>query len=115
MPLTMFEGKPPILPLGGQASSGDSSADELCALSWSDLKAKLAAARDLREVIVEDENGAIASFDADSARRLAAISDRPEDDGKRPVNPHGLGNSKANGRMDVAPAAPSEPDARGST
>ena len=68
----MFEGKPPFAPEARVWKHGEAVEDSLCPVDWDELKARLAAARDLRSewsdaVVCED-----ASFDADSARRLAA-------------------------------------------
>ena len=81
----MFEGKPPssaeALPLE-EPQQGES----LRPLSWSDLVARLSAARALRESI---EGGAAASFDASSARCIAA-----HHNGKHIVNPEDSGSGK---------------------
>jgi hypothetical protein len=67
----MFEGKPPrtadALPLE-ESREGES----LRPLSWDDLVARLSAARALRESIEGGAAGSEASFDAGSARRIAA-------------------------------------------
>lgn len=87
----MFEGKPP------KADAGAS----LQAVTWADLSARLAAARDLRKALAGDENGE-GSFDAASARWIA---DHAE--GKPDVNPDDLGNGKAvNGMAGVERAQP---------
>ena len=90
----MFEGKPPssaeALPLE-EPQEGES----LRPLSWSDLVARLTAARALRESI---EGGAAASFDASSARCIAA-----HHNGKHIVNPEDSGSGKGpEGNADVA-------------
>ena len=81
----MFEGKPPssaeALPLE-EPQEGES----LRPLSWSDLVARLTAARALRESI---EGGTAASFDASSARCIAA-----HHNGKHIVNPEDSGSGK---------------------
>ena len=81
----MFEGKPPrsaeALPLE-EPQEGES----LRPLSWSDLVARLTAARALRESI---DGGAAASFDASSARCIAA-----HHNGKHIVNPEDSGSGK---------------------
>ena len=67
----MFEGKPPraaeALPLE-EAQEGEA----LRPLSWSDLVARLSAARELRASFSGRAAGSEASFDAGSARRVAA-------------------------------------------
>jgi hypothetical protein len=75
----MFEGKPPKRDAGAS----------LQAVTWADLSARLAAARDLRNALAEEENGE-GSFDAASARWIADHAD-----GKPDVNPDDLGNRKA--------------------
>ena len=90
----MFEGKPPLPPQASADAREENLAGELHALSWSDLVAKLAAARDLRSEIVIVDDASPASFDAESARRLASLTERPEGDGKQAVNPLALGNGK---------------------
>ncbi|KLE34367.1 hypothetical protein [Aurantiacibacter luteus] len=97
----MFEGKPPVPPLANGTHTGDSSGAELCALTWSDLVARLAAARDLRrEMAANDESGA-ASFDASSALHIAHIGDRDTHTAGRGhqllVNPDDLANGKTDG------------------
>ncbi|WP_133303991.1 hypothetical protein [Aurantiacibacter aquimixticola] len=95
----MFEGKP-IRPQGsGRDLATDSVDGELCAVDWSQLKAKLAAARDLRaEFDPSDENG-MASFDPDSAQQIALQHDRDPsegalNEGKRGINPDALADGK---------------------
>ena len=90
----MFEGKPPIAPQSRNSGPGENRADELRALSWSDLTARLAAARDLRAELAQPQIDPNASFDADSARRLASLTDRPPGHGKQGVNPLALANGK---------------------
>ncbi len=84
-------------------------------LSWSDLVAKLAAARDLREALTQDEEAALASFDPDCAAHIASHQDKFPDDGKRDVNPDGLGNSKGTGGSVVSPTEHDDPAIRGNS
>ena len=67
----MFEGKLPTpaeaLPLG-EPQDGEA----LRLLSWADLVARLSAARELRASFAGRAAGSDASFDASSARRIAA-------------------------------------------
>ena len=76
----MFEGKLPIaaeaLPYG-EPQDGDA----LRLLSWADLVARLSAAREVRASFGGGAAGSDASFDADSARRIAA-----HHNGKHAVN-----------------------------
>ncbi|WP_340588165.1 hypothetical protein [Erythrobacter alti] len=73
--------------------------EELCALDWSELVAKLAAARDLRSELASQANGVLASFDALSAHHIALQHDKaPEGltagNSKHSVNPDALANGK---------------------
>ena len=83
----MFEGKPPrtaeAFPLEEQQAG-----EALRPLSWDDLVARLSAARDLRASL-DPASGPHASFDAGSARRIAA-----HHNGKHPVNPDDSSNGK---------------------
>lgn len=84
----MFEGKPPH-PRDARALDGEPrDIDALRPLSWSDLVARLSAARDLRSPCAPGEGGE-ASFDAGSARRIAA-----HHNGKHDVNLDASGNGK---------------------
>ena|SRR5688500_11323915 len=84
----MFEGKPPriveALPLGEQADG-----ESLRPLSWGDLVARLAQARELRASLDGVPAASDASFDAGSARCIAA-----HHNGKHSVNLDDLGNGK---------------------
>ena len=84
----MFEGKPPrtaeALPFE-ELQAGES----LRPLSWDDLVARLSAARDLRESLGGSASVPHASFDAGSARRIAA-----HHSGKLPVNLDDSSNRK---------------------
>jgi hypothetical protein len=96
----MFEGKPPrtadALPLE-EPQDGES----LRPLSWDDLVARLASARDLRASLAGRAASADASFDASSARCIAA-----HHNGKQAVNledssyrkgPQGIANPAVHG------------------
>ena len=80
----MFEGKP-IRPK-------ESVADSLRPLAWPDLAARLAASRDLRASLAVGEDWGEASFDASSARWIAAHRG-----GQDPVNRDVSANGKAAG------------------
>lgn len=85
----MFEGKPP---LPGESRPLGERDEALRPLSWSDLVARLSAARDLRASFAPGEGGKIdsaASFDAGCARRIAA-----HHVGKDSVNLDNSGNRK---------------------
>jgi hypothetical protein len=102
----MFEGKPPR-PRDAQALDDEQpDIDALRPLSWGDLVARLSAARDSRPLHDGSDVGGEASFDAGSARRIAA-----HHNGKQDVNLDVSGNGK--GPAGTAPAAAfgAEPDA----
>src|SRR5687767_13732708 len=68
----MFEGKPPR-PADARPLEEQGESEALRALTWGDLVARLSAARELRTSLVSaGEDGGDASFDASSARRIAA-------------------------------------------
>lgn len=90
----MFEGKTPFPPAASGSDRGDSAGEELCALKWPDLVAKLAAARDLREELARVEDDALASFDPHGAAHLASHHEKSPVDGKRDVNLDSLVNGK---------------------
>jgi hypothetical protein len=88
----MLEGKLPNL--GGaqafdQAGGGQ---DSLRAVSWSDLVARLNAARELRAELGTGETAGGASFDPDSARHIAELAGSKQD-----INFDDLANGKAAG------------------
>jgi len=96
----MFEGKSPR---SGDASPPEAGAREnapLRPLKWSDLVDRLAAARDLRASLGAPaqggSDGGDASFDAGSARRIAA-----HQKGKDGVYPDDLGNGKGTGGKEL--------------
>lgn len=71
--------------------------DSLRELSWSDLRARLAAARDLRLSLAQAGPQDLASFDAPAARHVAALAN-----GKDSVNPSDLANGKGTGSNTLA-------------
>ncbi len=93
----MFEGKPPKAPLAPDFGPAGGDAGMLREMTWSDLRARLDAARDLREALHQVEEEHLASFDASSARHIAALAQ-----GKHSVNPDDLANGKGHGCMDAA-------------
>lgn len=85
----MFEGK---LPKPGATPPPEDELGEggrLRSLRWDDLVARLSAARELRAALRPAGDGSEGSFDAGSARRLAAHSN-----GKQAVNPDNSSNGK---------------------
>ena len=110
----MFEGKPPIAPDAHISATGKAPGEELCQLSWSDLVAKLAAARDLRVALAHHDDLAPASFDAGSARHLALHHDLlRQDESERGVNPDDLGNGKGVYGKQLSGAGHKQPAIRG--
>jgi hypothetical protein len=103
----MFEGKPPR-PEDGSALRPAAQREELRPLVWSDLASRLAAARDLRVSLAPGERDGEASFDALSARWIAAHP--ADEDG---VNPEDSANRKGTGATWAeAPAASRDGAAR---
>jgi hypothetical protein len=102
----MFEGKPPR-PRDARALDGEPREfDALRPLSWGDLVARISAARDLRSTQDEADSGCEASFDADSARRIAA-----HHNGKLGVNLDVSGNGKSPAGTESRAAFGAEPRA----
>ncbi len=97
----MFEGKSPFSPQPTGSPTAPVDGDSLRELSWSDLRARLAAARDLRASLARSAIRSpvrdMASFDGQSARHVAALAS-----GKDGVNPSDLANGKGNGSMTAA-------------
>jgi hypothetical protein len=97
----MFEGKLPLAPVAHDSAEDGASAGSLRELTWSDLRSRLEAARDLRQSLYqpmgESSDDHLASFDAHSARRIAALAE-----GKHVVNPEDLANGKGNGCIEGA-------------
>ena len=91
----MYQGKLPKAPHGRDSQADGDAVDSLRVMTWSDLRARLEAARDLRDSCAEDDDGELASFDPFSARRIAA-----QVEGKQSVNPTDLANRKDNGCID---------------
>ena len=94
----MFEGKPPR-PRDARPLDGDA----LRPLSWGDLVARISAVRAAHD---EAESGCEASFDADSARRIAA-----HHNGKFDVNLDVSANGKSPDGTDSRAAFGAEPRA----
>jgi hypothetical protein len=86
----MFEGKP-LRPDDSRALDAEPwDGDVLRPLSWGELVARLSVVRDLRASIEAGDEGGEASFDAGSARRIAA-----HHGGRHDVNLDVSGNGKA--------------------
>jgi len=101
----MFEGKPPR-PDDARAFDEKRDFDALRPLSWGDLVARLAEARGLRSSCEEPDPGGEASFDAGSARRIAALHNGIHD-----VNPEVSGNGKGPAGSESHAAFGAEPRA----
>ena len=102
----MFEGKPPR-PADARAFDEKRDIDPLRPLNWSDLVARLSAARGLRPYGEgPDAAGVEASFDAGSARRIAA-----HHNGKHDVNPDVSANGIGPAGTDLRAGFGAEPRA----
>jgi hypothetical protein len=102
----MFEGKPPRPRDARALDDAQRDIDALRPLSWGDLVARLSAARDLRSSCDGIAPGGEASFDAGSARRIAA-----HHNGKQDVNLDVSGNGKGHAGTASADAFGAEPRA----
>lgn len=90
----MFEPKNPFAP-ENTAQADDSGAQAgLRPVSWSELNARLAAARELRIAFGEGDAGDAASFDAEIAKHVAHLHELPEAEGKNRINPDHSTNGK---------------------
>ncbi|WFL78739.1 hypothetical protein P7228_06655 [Altererythrobacter arenosus] len=87
----MFEGNPIS---AASIPHGDGTA--LRAIGWSELTARINAARDLRQVLRRDSATFVASFGDAAAGFFAELGD-----GKQAVNLDALGHCKSTRRMDV--------------
>lgn len=93
-PIVMFEGKLPLASGISGEKRGESAPEELCSIEWTELVARLAAARDLRRELGQGDEDALASFDAHCARQISGSHDNAPEESKRGVNPEDLGNGK---------------------
>jgi hypothetical protein len=94
----MFEGKPPRPRDARPLDDEQRDIDALRPLIWGELVARFTAARDLRSACEAADGSGEASFDAGSARRIAA-----HHSGKQDVNLDVSGNGKSHAR--TAPRA----------
>ena len=85
----MFEGQPPRPGENRPLDEEQREAGSLRPLKWEELVARLTAARDLRAEMDPHAEGSEGSFDAGSARRIAA-----HHNGKQGVNLEDSGNGK---------------------
>ncbi|MXO60580.1 hypothetical protein GRI89_13625 [Altererythrobacter salegens] len=87
---SMFQAKLHRQDVGLPFDHADGKAGDLRPVRWSDLVAKLDAARDLRDALHGHDGASEASFDSSCARHIAALGD-----GKHDVNLDALANGKA--------------------
>ncbi|AKH43391.1 hypothetical protein FHS61_000906 [Altererythrobacter atlanticus] len=96
----MLEGKPPRIGDHRPLDPEEGENGVLRPLEWSDLVRRLSVARDLRaspgESDCEETEDVDASFDAGSARRIAA-----RQNGKDAINPDASANGKETGGKDL--------------
>lgn len=110
----MFEGKLPLAPESRDSATGEMPEEVLCELRWSDLVARLSAARELRAELAASDETMLASFDADSARHLASHHEGLHDDNNEPdVNPDDSGNRKGQAAINQIRADHDKPATRG--
>jgi hypothetical protein len=93
----MFEGKSSHHGYEGGESGKSSAGGSLREVAWGELISRLAAARDLRCELGASTATGEASFDPESARRIAAArgDDKPE------INPDALGDGKDAGTKET--------------
>ncbi len=102
----MFDGKPPSTASSRPLDRSAAEIENLRPVRWPDLVARFDAARELRAELGADE-AAEASFDPDSARHIAELTE-----GKPDINFDGLANGKAAdgmGRPNMSGAANDDP------
>lgn len=94
----MFEGKRLTAARPDLRDADEAGAAALRQIGWSDIVARLEAARDLRQFIGSSDEGEKASFDATSARWIAehlpGTFGEPGVDNDIPVNPVASANCK---------------------
>jgi hypothetical protein len=104
----MFEGK--IVRAGQELAPAEDAFGEerLRSLSWEEIVVRLGAARDFRRLMERQLNAGGGSFNADSARHLAAHGDV-----KPGINPFALTNRKMAKCIDFGVASDAAADDRG--
>jgi hypothetical protein len=104
----MYEGN--IVHAGQQPEPADAISGEegLRALSWDEVVARLDAARDFRRLMEERPQSGGASFNAISARHLAALGDAQPG-----INPFALTNRKMANRIEFVVTRAAAIDDRG--
>lgn len=112
----MFEGKAPLALDSRNSANGEMPEEALCELKWSDLVARLSAARELRAELALSDESMLASFDAESARHIASHHEGPRaDNDKHDVNPDDLGNGKGHAAIHQSRADRDPMATRGTT
>lgn len=112
----MFEGKLSHQPESRDSATGDLPDEALRDLQWSDLVARLTAARELRAELAASDSSILASFDADSARHLASQHEcHLLDENEPDVNPDNLGNGKGHAAEHGSHTDRDTPATRGNT
>ena len=111
----MFETKPPVPATAKSVAAPQDVEEELRAISWADLAAKLAAAREGRVASGKGNESNAASFDAQSAQHLAEMDEVENGDNHDAVNLTDLGNRKGAGGINNANEEQQRPAIRGNT
>lgn len=100
----MFEGKPPSASEASKSATGANAGEQLHTLSWSDLVAKLEAARDLRVALAngrkQEKRVDEGSFDPKGAHHLAEHQEHFPRNNELSVNPLDSGNRKETGGIE---------------
>ena len=109
----MFEGKPLLAAEPQISAMGEALGAPATGLQWSDLVAKLDAARDLRAALNLADPSQLASFDAGLAQRLCAQEASAWGNDERAVNLEDSANGKGNGGMEQAGIFAADPATRG--
>jgi hypothetical protein len=104
----MFEGN--IVRTGREPASAEGTSGEemLRALSWEEIIARLGAARDFRSLMERQRDAGGGSFNASSARLLAALGE-----GQPGINPFALTNRKMTKCNDFGVTSDAATDDRG--
>ena len=112
----MFEGKLPQTSDSRESAALTPPQDVLCEMKWSELVARLSAARELRAELAHTDESVLASFDAESARHIASQHESClRERGERDVNPDDLGNGKGHAAEGAPRADRETPATRGNT
>ena len=107
----MFESRTPFSPHATERTSEAGAQADLRPVSWTEINARLAAARELRIALGQGESGPAASFNAGLARHVAHLHDEHEPDGNNRVNR----DLSTNGKHADGTHGPSNEDRRPAT